>query len=387
MRCDEAMELLSAAADGEVTPAQQGELDQHLAQCPACRAIQTELLGLRAACGGLDVAAPAELKTAVMEHLPPQKAPTKGLYWRRWGAMAAAVALVALAAWQLPRFVLDPPKPNDSSTQVTMALDVPEEAPLSDSFTGGPETDDELPPYVEGDGVNVNSYMGSPPPAGDSSMVADEAVYEMFLDSTDNGTDLTAAKATVQGQTPDPAQTAPVFTSGAVDPSTADTDAVTGGGSIVAMSKRSAESGVADLAAPTSEPAPEPFMYSAAVTSAAEDEKAVDAFPETASVNQADAPAFSRSAETQSPFVTYCGVLTLAEYVPSDQEYTVEFSEGGLAHYLLPAQDFFALVDQLIDRELPFELRAQGEDIDPGATCGLVVVTGTAPEQEPDQTP
>lgn len=385
MRCEEALELLSAALDGEVTPAQQAKLDQHLAQCPACRAIQAELLGLQSAWEGLDVAAPAELKAAVMEHLPPKKAPTKGLYWRRWGTMAAAVALVALAAWQLPRFVLDPPKSGDTSTQVTMALDTPEEAPLSDSVTNddSPEVTGALPPYVEGDGVNVNSYMASPAPVGDASMTPDEAVYDTLY----KGADLPAAKATVQGQAPDPAQADPVFTSGAVDPSAADAGAAApaGGGSSVAMSKKSMESGVTDLAAPISEPAPEPVMYSVTVTSAAENEEAVDAFPETASANQADALASSRSAETQSPFVTYCGVLTLAEYAPSDQEYTVEFSEGGLAHYLLPAQDFFALVDQLIDQELPFELRAQGEDIDPDATCGLVVVTGTAPE--PEQNP
>lgn len=384
MRCDEALELLSAALDGEVTPAQQAKLDQHLAQCPTCRAIQTELLGLQNAWEGLNVAAPAELKAAVMEHLPPQKAPTKGLYWRRWGTMAAAVALVALAAWQLPRFVLDPPKSGDTSTQVTMALDVPEEAPLSDSVTNdSPEVTGALPPYVEGDGVNVNSYMAPPAPTDNASMTADEAVYDT-LSVPEGASDLPAVKAAVQGQTPDPAQAAPVFTGGAVVSGAADAGAApAGGGSSVAMSKKSMESGVEDLAAPISEPAPEPVTYSVAVTTAAENEEAVDALPETASANQADALASSRSAETQSPFVTYCGVLTLAEYAPSDQEYTVEFSEGGLAHYLLPTQDFFALVDQLIDQELPFELRTQGEDIDPDAACGLVVVTGTEPEQEP----
>ncbi len=381
MGCDEALELLNAALDGEVTPAQQTELDQHLAQCPACRAIQAELLGLKSVWEGLDVAAPAELKAAVMEHLPPQKAPAKGLYWRRWGAMAAAVALVALAAWQLPRFVLEPPKSGDASTQVSMALDVPEEAPLSDYATNGsPEIADELPPYVEGEGVNVNAYMAFPAPVGGASMTADEAVYDAFSDASYQGADLTAAKtAPTSTQGLDPAQAAYDTVAGA-----ADTGAAPAGGAPSAMSKRSAESVPEDLTAPrsappTPEPVAETAMYSVAVTTDGEESgEAVDGLPEVALTNGADLPA-----ETSAPFVTYCGVLTLAEYTPSDQAYTVAFSEGGLAHYLLPAQDFFALVDQLIDQERLFELRAQGEDIDPNAPCGLVVVTGAEPEQVP----
>ncbi|NTW46620.1 MAG: zf-HC2 domain-containing protein [Chlorobaculum sp.] len=38
MNCNKAMVLMSAALDGELSPKEEGELAQHLAECPECRA-------------------------------------------------------------------------------------------------------------------------------------------------------------------------------------------------------------------------------------------------------------------------------------------------------------------------------------------------------------
>ncbi|UWX58759.1 anti-sigma factor [Chlorobaculum sp. MV4-Y] len=38
MNCNKAMVLMSAAIDGELTPKEEEELAQHLADCPECRA-------------------------------------------------------------------------------------------------------------------------------------------------------------------------------------------------------------------------------------------------------------------------------------------------------------------------------------------------------------
>jgi anti-sigma factor (TIGR02949 family) len=38
MNCNKAMVLMSAALDGELTPKEDEELAQHLAECPECRA-------------------------------------------------------------------------------------------------------------------------------------------------------------------------------------------------------------------------------------------------------------------------------------------------------------------------------------------------------------
>ena len=38
MNCNKAMVLMSAAIDGELSPKEEEELAQHLAECPECRA-------------------------------------------------------------------------------------------------------------------------------------------------------------------------------------------------------------------------------------------------------------------------------------------------------------------------------------------------------------
>jgi anti-sigma factor (TIGR02949 family) len=38
MNCNKAMVLMSAALDGELSPKEEEELAQHLAECPECRA-------------------------------------------------------------------------------------------------------------------------------------------------------------------------------------------------------------------------------------------------------------------------------------------------------------------------------------------------------------
>lgn len=106
MHCEDAIELLSARLDGEITSEENTALERHLAQCEPCRAVEREFAALSELLPqALEVTPPPELMETVLANLPPQKQvkPILRLHWQRWSAAAAAFALVALAAWQLPR--------------------------------------------------------------------------------------------------------------------------------------------------------------------------------------------------------------------------------------------------------------------------------------------
>ncbi len=393
MHCDEALELLSAALDGELSPAQQTKLDQHLAQCPACRALQAELMGLEEALATLDVPAPAGLKDQIMKNLPPQQGKGHVIYWRRWGAMAAAAAVVFLGVWQLPRFALGP-KGVDSTEMA--AYDAPAmgaaiQAPQNSEAAITALSDEvPLPPYVESDGVNVNAM---PTPQSDPNG-ADYTSYGFSSDST---------PAEAPQATPAPAGSATprashkLYTAPATGSDTAQTggglsessaaDQVTGEAegesadkapALLARSYPVEENG-ADI--PTPEATPEIAMFTATATSAPLDlEPPTENAPEDAPVSASSEAPMDALLKTVDPFASYCGVLTLEEYEPVDQEFTVEFSGEGLRQYILSAGDFHALVEQLDSQGLPYELATEGEGIDPEAPCGLVVVEEQVPE-------
>ena len=42
LTCEQALELISAQLDGALTAEEAGALDEHLAQCPACRALRAD---------------------------------------------------------------------------------------------------------------------------------------------------------------------------------------------------------------------------------------------------------------------------------------------------------------------------------------------------------
>lgn len=362
MSCENVLELLCASLDGTLTPAEEETLQAHLQACPRCRALQAELMGIHAACGELDVAVPAELKERILNALPAQKA-AKSRHWQRWGAMAAALAIIAMAAWQLPHHLYQ-----GESSDLLVAGDPTEEAAIeprdeettaqtteTNEFRGyDTQADDELPPYVNGEGVNVNAYVPSPAGPADTDMAAEAAVYSVAQDQID----LSAAKLYKGAQTTAPsdrAETGGVF---------ADTGVAVYG---------DADGGV--------EPAA-PSMGSRMATASTEDgipAGGVDtAVPEIAPVmNEIEwsvtAEPLEPVVETEDEFAVYCGVLTLDAYQP-EEEYPALLLENGDTWYTLPAQDFAELVQGLDEAGLAYELRLSGEDISPDAPDGLVIV-------------
>lgn len=106
--CDEYIELISAAIDGALSPAQREKLEAHLAQCPECNALYAALSALHATLADLPPAeVPADLTERIMtavaaeQVLPFAPAETKKapIRWQRWLASAAVLAVVLMGAW------------------------------------------------------------------------------------------------------------------------------------------------------------------------------------------------------------------------------------------------------------------------------------------------
>jgi anti-sigma factor RsiW len=114
--CEEVLELLSAALDGELTAQEQAELNAHLAQCPSCSALSAQLTGLHRAMGELEeVPAPVGFADRVMAQvsaeggsaqrgkvIPFPARKRRRTPWKGWAAAVAVVAVVALGAVTLP---------------------------------------------------------------------------------------------------------------------------------------------------------------------------------------------------------------------------------------------------------------------------------------------
>lgn len=108
--CEEYEALISAFIDGALDEESRAELMEHMAGCPACQAYFDDQIAIHDALEGMEAQAPAGLTARVMEQVgreprqaaAPEQAEKKTVafpYWRRFAAMAACCALVALAGF------------------------------------------------------------------------------------------------------------------------------------------------------------------------------------------------------------------------------------------------------------------------------------------------
>lgn len=107
--CDEFVELVSAAVDGALSDTERTRLEEHLEQCPQCRALYEDLLSLHAALSDLPpVEVPEDLTDRIMaavaaDNVVPLVPPVKKRSnpWQKWLASAAVLAVVIAGAWEL----------------------------------------------------------------------------------------------------------------------------------------------------------------------------------------------------------------------------------------------------------------------------------------------
>lgn len=97
MTCDKALELMSAALDGELTKQEAAALQAHLDGCPDCRAADAQLRGMDAFLKEAEYEPPAALHTNVMRAVRQEKAASRRRFWAPAGLIAAAAALVLTA--------------------------------------------------------------------------------------------------------------------------------------------------------------------------------------------------------------------------------------------------------------------------------------------------
>ena len=94
MNCERYLDLISARLDGELTAQEEAELNAHLQECPACRAIAQDMNNVHSALSVLgEVEAPEELSQAVMRKVKRERATARRRFARRISGLAACLVL------------------------------------------------------------------------------------------------------------------------------------------------------------------------------------------------------------------------------------------------------------------------------------------------------
>lgn len=368
MNCDEISDLLSASLDGELTVQQEAEVQSHLAQCPSCRALMEDLTAIHEGCGGLETAPPPELTRRILEHLPPQKAskPTKIIYWKRWGAMAAAVCLIALAAWRIPG-ALD----RGDTTQGVVSGDVENVSATASPDRSAPEAalpEDERP--VSSPALSTyDTFTGGAGVANVAPTAEPDAVAPLTL-----GAPSAAAAQKSEVSNGDGGVNAAAAPAPSIQPSAKMASAE--------MVEAQTEISIQDRSF-DQDALPEVTMFRASLTY----DDTSDAGAEYAELPPAEGSGeesisiepleglyrVASTASDASP--AYCGVLTMAQGAPIGS-YPVERQADGQLWYILPAADFNALLQELDAQSVSYDLRLTGLDISPTAQQGLLIIEG-----------
>lgn len=361
MHCEEALELISARMDGELAEETQRPLEEHLAHCAACRAAERDFLLLRDALeGAVEIAPPPELKQTVMANLPSRKKPKAilPLHWKRWGASAAAVVLVALAAWSLPDHIAVPDAASEEEYAVESYSDAPADLPA--------DTGSLAPASAEGSGKAAYDGEESAP------LTTEKTDAETPVSHT------TIPRAATQA----PAKNdAPAQGAQSTDTAKAETE----GGGEAAMGLFSARTLPPDAAAARAVHVEIADEESSEAPSGAASDTSADASSDETEGERSEIPAGyaedglvgvnleDRAVIHQEP-VLYHAILTLSA------PYTLEGAEGAVQEsgdvwYFLPAEELGALVDALNAQEKAFALVDSGEGISSEEPYALVIVT------------
>lgn len=375
MTCQDIPELLSASLDGELTSDEQAQLDAHLNTCPACRALYEELAGLHAA-DVWEAEVPPELASRIMKDLPAQR-PGKVIYWKRWGAMAAAIALVALAAWRLPvRPPADPGITADSG-DTSGAVSMDQAADVTEASL--PEDADEIMPMPASTTDGALPVAEAVPPASSEDARA-------FAKKTTTGNSgprasgagalNTANDTPAQDPEPQPVSTpvgdGPVALFSAPLPSP-DPDAVLDGsqGADVTMgSNQDAESAPAPMVRTAMIPVGDAGEEAAPVDGSETPESPPPMAKEELTMS---AQPFENLTEDVRDFSSYRCVLTLSQ-ADGLEDYPHQIQSGGEMWYLLPLEAVEALPQVLAQTDPSYALRETGDDLTTDSPYVLVVV-------------
>lgn len=101
--CEQALELISAKLDGALTAEESAQLEEHLAACPACRALLADFEELHMELPRLAAQPPADLKDHIMAEVrrskvTPFQGKKKQWRWRSLASLAAVLVLVLVGS-------------------------------------------------------------------------------------------------------------------------------------------------------------------------------------------------------------------------------------------------------------------------------------------------
>lgn len=101
--CEQALELISAKLDGALTAEESAQLEEHLAACPACRALLADFEELHMELPRLAAQPPADLKDNIMAEVrgskvTPFQGKKKQWRWRSLASLAAVLVLVLVGS-------------------------------------------------------------------------------------------------------------------------------------------------------------------------------------------------------------------------------------------------------------------------------------------------
>lgn len=106
-------EWISADLDGQLSPAQHGQLEAHLHTCPSCAQLYQDLSLQRDVLGQLDTPFPSDLHQNILDHLPPQLTVHRSSRrWKVWGSLAACLVLVVALGYTAVRREPEPASPS-----------------------------------------------------------------------------------------------------------------------------------------------------------------------------------------------------------------------------------------------------------------------------------
>lgn len=382
MTCDNALELLSAALDGELSVEEKAQLDRHLAQCDGCRALFDDLDAIHNACAGLEVTPPAALKANILQNLPAREKPAKVIWvhWKRWAAMAAAFVLVSLAAWNLPKTGLTG-GPQALPEQAPITQDALTDTPTGvisapDDVSGVSNDPADVEPSTVTEGISdlESSIDSSPAPTPSPDFFNGEAVNVNAPSSTAS-TGGAAQKRSAAATDAEGDRGSATFAgySASKEYALFDTDAAEDAGvsdeiTPVLYSVRMVSP--SPSAAPSEQPAP--ANGSLDRSAYFDDETIPEPHPEMGEDENVPVELF-KAAVTEEVATVYYGVLTIQGETRL-KDYTPQEQENGELWYELPCSAFYALLTELTGSAVEFDLRTAGADISSSAQTGLVIV-------------
>lgn len=99
MSCAPFHELLTAALDDDLSPEETNQLENHLAECPACRALEERLNRLESGFRHLPEVAPPPLRPRSVVTRLPEKQASGAAVTAVWSVLLAAAACAAVTLW------------------------------------------------------------------------------------------------------------------------------------------------------------------------------------------------------------------------------------------------------------------------------------------------